>query len=176
MLMGLLAALGVSIVAVWSIRWTPAPPAFAPPQAAPPVPPRITPELEKASPAPPASRGVAVAPTVAPPPPSTPPPVRIVSARSSGVVVSVDPRAGVLVLEDRGAAGAAGRLRVELAPDARVVLSERVDQAEDPSRLFKDTPISLADIGRGDYVIVERRGPEGKQLAHSIAVTFQNKK
>ena len=115
-------------------------------------------------------------PAVPPPPPSTPAPVRIVGTRFSGVVLSVDPGAGVLVLEDRGAAGAAGRLRVELAPDARVVLSERDEQAEDPSRPFKDTAISLSDIGRGDYVVVERRGPEGKELAHSIVVTFRNTK
>jgi hypothetical protein len=175
MLTGLLAAFGVSIVAAWSIRWAPAPSAFAPPPHAPQIPPRLTPpQLEKASPPPAASRAVTVAPTVAPPAPSTPPPVRIVSTRSSGVVVSVDPSAGVLVLDDRGAAGAAGRLRVELAPDARVVLSERVDQAEDPSRPFKETLITLPEIGRGDYVVVERRGPDGKQLAHSIVVTFRN--
>ncbi len=174
--MGLLAAFGVSIVAAWSIRWTPAPPAFAPPPAARQFPPRITPELEKASPPPPASHGVTVAPTVAPPPLSTPPPIRSVSTRFSGVVLSVDPPARVLVLEDRGAAGAAGRVRVELAPEARVLRSERDEQAEDPSRQFKDTPISLGDIGRGDYVVVEKRGPPGKELAHSIAVTFRNMK
>ena len=93
--------------------------------------------------------------------------------RSSGVVLSVDPRAGMLVVEDTGGAGEAGRLRVELAPDARVVLSERNDQAEDLSRPFKDTVISLSDVRRGDYVVVERRGPEGKELAHSVVVTFR---
>jgi hypothetical protein len=82
----------------------------------------------------------------------------------------------MLVLEDRGAAGEAGRLRVELAPDARVVLSERDDQAEDPSRHpFKDTVISLSDVRRGDYVVVEMRGPEGKELARSVVVTFRPK-
>ena len=102
----------------------------------------------------------------------------IVGAGSAGCVLAdrltEDGKHSVLVLEDRGAGGAATRLRVELAPDARVVLSERDGQAEDPSRAFKDTPISPSDIGRGDYVVVERRGPEGKQLAHSIVVTFRN--
>ena len=71
--------------------------------------------------------------------------------------------------------GLAGRLRVELAPDARVVLSERDDRAEDPSHPFKDTVISLSDVGRGDYVVVEMRGPEGKELARSVVVTFRPK-
>lgn len=175
LILGLLAGVGVVIVGARFIHWTPAPPPPAP-QIAPQSTPHITPRLEKTSPPPPASRGETVVPAVPPPPRSTPAPVRVVSSRFSGVVLSVDPAARVLVLEDRGVAGAAGRLRVELAPDARVVLSERDEQAEDPSRPFKDTAISLSDIGRGDYVVVERRGLEGKELAHSIVVTFRNMK
>ena len=157
----LLAAVGVSIVVARSIRWTPAPPAPAL-------------QIEEAPPPQPASKAEAVVPAAPPLPPSRPAPVRV-STRSSGVVLSVDPRASMLVLEDRGAAGEAGRLRVELAPDARVVLSERDDQAEDLSRPFKDTVISLSDVGRGDYVVVEMRGPEGKELARSVVVTFRPK-
>ncbi|MGH7316813.1 MAG: hypothetical protein ACREJS_11190 [Candidatus Rokuibacteriota bacterium] len=82
------------------------------------------------------------------------------------MVLSVDPRARALVLED-------GRRRVELAPDARVVLSERDDQPEDLSHPFKDTVIGLPDVRRGDYVVVEMRGPEGKELARSVVVTFR---
>lgn len=196
LILALLTGVGVVILVAGSIDWTPVPPPStpslpasplpAPPPAAPPpaapevapqqIPPRITPPLEKATPPPSASRGMAVVPAVPAPAPTMPAPGRIVSTRFSGVVLSVDPAAGALVLEDRGVAGAAVRLRVELAPGARVVLSERDEQAEDPSHVFKDTPISLSDIGRGDYVIVERRGPEGKQLAHSIVVTFRNMK
>ena len=157
----LLAAVAVSLVVSRSIRWTPAPPAPAP-------------QIEEAPPPPPASKAETVVPAAPPPPPSRPAPVRV-STRSSGVVLSVDPRARTLVLEDRRAAGEAGRLRVELAPDARVVLSERDDQAEDPSHPFKDTAISLSDVGRGDYVVVEMRGPEGKELARSVVVTFRPK-
>lgn len=108
-----------------------------------------------------------------PPPPSRPAPTRIVTTRSTGVVLSVDPRARMLVLEDRGAAGDAGRLRIELAPDARVALSERNDRVEDLSRPFKDTAIDLSDVRRGDYVVVIRQGPEGKELARSVVVTFR---
>jgi hypothetical protein len=87
-------------------------------------------------------------------------------------VLSVDPGARALVVEDLGAT-AASRRRVELAPDARVVLSERDPHAEDPSRSFKDTAINLSDVRRGDYVVVQMQGPEGKELAHSVAVTFR---
>jgi hypothetical protein len=96
-----------------------------------------------------------------------------VTTRSTGVVLSVDPRARMLVLEDRGAAGEAGRLHIELAPDASVALSERNDQVEDLSRPFKDTAIDLSDVRRGDYVVVIRQGPEGKELARSVVVTFR---
>lgn len=160
LLIVLLAAAAVSIVVARSIRWTPAPPTPAP-------------QIEEAPPPPPASKAEAVVPAVPPPPPSRPAPVRV-SARLSGVVLSVDPRARVLVFEDRGTA-AAERLRVELAPDARVVLSERDANAEDPTHPFKDTVISLSDVGRGDYVVVEMRGPEGKELARSVVVTFRRK-
>ena len=155
----LLAAVAVSIVVARSIHWTPAP---APP----------APQIEEAPP-PPASKAETVVPAAPPLPPSRPAPVRV-SARLSGVVLSVDPRARVLVFEDRGTA-AAERLRVELAPDARVALSERDANAEDPSHPFKDTVISLSDVARGDYVVVEMRGPEGKELARSVVVTFRRK-
>ena len=109
-----------------------------------------------------------------PAPPSSSPSVRVVTTRSSGIVLSVNARARTLVLEDRGAAAAASPLRVELAPDGRVVLSERDDRAEDLSHPFKDTPISLSEVRRGDFVVVEMRGPEGKALARSVVVTFRS--
>jgi hypothetical protein len=122
----------------------------------------------------PASKADTSSPVGPPAPPSSPPPVRVVTTRSSGLVLSVNPTARTLVLEDRGAAAAASRLRVELAPDARVVLSERDDRAEDLSHPFKDTVISLSDIRKGDFVVVEMRGPEGKALARSLVVTLRS--
>ena len=183
-----LAAIGVSIVVARSIHRTPAPPssgssASAPPAAVrssaapssgapstsiPPVAPRIA---KPASP-PPIARTETVVPAT-PPPPSRSAPTRIVTTRSTGVVLSVDPRARMLVLEDRGAAGDTGRLRIELAPDARVALSERNDRVEDLTRPFKDTAIDLSDVRRGDYVVVIRQGPEGKELGRSVVVTFR---
>ena len=182
LILALLAGVGLVIVVARSIDWTPAPsPAASPPVASPPaappiaprISPRVTPRIETTRPQP-DSRGETVVPAVPPPAPSAPALPRMVRTRFSGVVLSVDPAARVLVVGDSGATGAAGRVRVELAPDARVVLSERDEEADDASRLLKDTAINVSDIGPGDYVIVERRGPEGKQLAHSIAVTFRN--
>ncbi len=130
-------------------------------------------QIEDARPLAPASKAEPVSPGGRPVPPSSPPPVRVVTTRSSGIVLSVNPRARTLVLQDMGAAAEAWRLGVELAPDARVVLSERDDRAEDLSHPFKDTVISLSDVRRGDFVVVEMRGPEGKALARSVVVTFR---
>ena len=153
----LLAAIGVSAVVARSIYRPLAPPASGPSPSAPPaagrsssaapssgapstsIPP-VAPRIATPAPAPPIARTETVVPAT-PPPPSRPAPTRIVTTRSTGVVLSVDPRARMLVLEDRGAAGDAGRLHIELAPDARVALSERNDQVEDLSRPFKDTAI-----------------------------------
>lgn len=184
----LLAAIGVSIVVARSIHWTSAPPSSGPSPSAPPaagrssaapssgapstsIPP-VAPRIAKPAPPPPIARTETVVPAT-PQAPSRPAPTRIVTTRSTGVVLSVDPRAGMLVLEDRGAAGEAGRLRIELAPDASVALSERNDRVEDLSRPFKDTAIDLSDVRRGDYVVVIRQGPEGKELARSVVVTFR---
>jgi hypothetical protein len=127
---------------------------------------------EEARPLTPASKAEWV-PPAAPMPPSSPPPMRVVTTRSSGIVLSVNPGARTLVLQDLGAAAKAWRLHVEVAPDARVVLSERDDQADDPSHPFKDTAISLSDVRRGDFVVVEMRGPEGKALVRSVVVTLR---
>ncbi len=194
--LALLVVGGVSLV-VASIRWPPVPaeppeppiarpappvappvarpaPPVAPPVArpAPPVAPPVAAPVAKAPSPPPVAKAETVVPAVPPPPPSRPAPTRILSARSSGVVQSVDSRARSLVLEDRGAAGT-GRLRVELAPDARVVLSRREAQTADPTHPFTDTPIDLSDVRPGDYVVVDIQGPEGQEVGRSVTVTFR---
>ena len=171
MIVLLLAVVGVSIVVGRSVYQ----PADLPRRAVSSNAPEPARQPEDARPLAPASKadtGLSARPPV---PPSSPPPVRVVTTRSSGLVLSVNPRARTLVLEDRGGAAAASGLRVELAPDARVVLSERDDRAEDLSRPFKDTVISLSDVRRGDFVVVEMMGPEGKALARSVVVTFRGK-
>ena len=121
---------------------------------------------QKERPFTPASTGDTQSTPGRPVPSSTPPPGRVVTTRSSGIVLAVNPGARTLVLQDMGAAEKAGRLRVELAPDARVVRSERYHP-------FKDTVIGLSDVRKGDFVVVEMRGPEGTAVARSVVVTFR---
>ena len=72
-----------------------------------------------------------------------------------------------------GAAPEAWKRHVELAPDPRVVRSERADRVEALSHPFTDTVISLSDVRKGDFVVVEMRGPEGTAVAQTIVVTFR---
>ena len=130
-------------------------------------------ETAAARPLAPASPAETIPPAVSPGPLPSPPPARVISTRASGRVLSVDPGARTFVLEDMGAGAQVSRLRVELAPDASVVLSERDDRAEDLSHPFKDTVISLSDLRKGDFVVVEMRGPEGKARARSVVVTWR---
>jgi len=125
----LLAVLGVSIVVVRSIYQT----AALPRRAVGSNTPEPRRPIEDARPLALAAKAETGLPVGRPVPPSSPPPGRVVTTRASGIVQSVNPRARTLVLQDMGAAAAARRLRVALAPDARVVLSERDDRAEDPA-------------------------------------------
>lgn len=154
----LLAALALTIVVARSI-----PPTaksspgggFGPGQPAPPV-------AEEAPPASPPLRPMPRAAAARTPAPVTP-------SRVSGVVLSVDLKARALVIQDMGADAEARRLRVGLAPDARVVLSER----ESPATEFRDSTISLSDIRDGDFVVVDLKRSEGAPLARSVVVTLR---
>ena len=130
-------------------------------------------QTEDARPLTPASKAETGSPGGPPVPLSSPPPARVVTTRFSGIVLSVNPSARTFVLQDLGVAAAASGLRVELASDARIVRSERDDRPEDLRHPFKDTVISLAGIRKGDFVVVEMRGLEGKALARSVVVTFR---
>lgn len=134
--------------------------------------PRVPPVAEvspppSASPIGPASPPLRPMPT--PPSLQAPPRVTSIPTRVSGVVLSVDLKTRTLVLQDMGAATEARRLRVGLAPDARVVVSER----ESPVGDFKDTAISLSEIRDGDFVVVDMKRSEGTPLARSVVVTFR---
>lgn len=160
----LLVALGGSILVARSRAPQPAAPVEQP------LPPASLPSKAKmVAPAAPAPS----TPAAAKPAPSKPAPARIVTTRISGVVLSASSSARTLVLEDRDAE--VGRRRVEVAPDARVVLSERDAAPEDSSYPFKDTAIDLSEVRAGDFVVVQLRGPEGKELARSVLVTFRPK-
>ena len=66
--------------------------------------------------------------------------------RHAGIVLSV--AADSLVIDELGRAGKAHQLRVTVTPRTRIILSQR-----DPQELeFTDTPISLAQVKKGDFV------------------------
>jgi hypothetical protein len=118
--------------------------------------------------------------TAAPPPSSSAagsqePPVPVAApGRASGVVVSVDPGARTLVMEDMGATAAEPRrLRIRLAPNASVLLSERDPATADTRHPFTDTAISLSDIRPGDFIVVDTREQRGQPLARSVIVTLR---
>ncbi len=165
----LVALVGMSIVAGRSVYRA----AHLPGRAVGSITPESAGETAGARPLAPASQAEPISPAVGPLPLPSRPPARVISTRASGTVLSVDPSARTLVLEDMGAGAQMSRLRVELAPDARVVLSERDDRANDLSHPFKDTAISLSDVRKGDFVVVEMRGPEGKARARSVVVTWR---
>jgi hypothetical protein len=75
--------------------------------------------------------------------------------RHDGTVSAVDRKSGTLTLDELGVGGRPQMLRVRVAPDTRVVLSERIPQATDAQHEFKDTPITLAAIHPGDFVVVD---------------------
>lgn len=100
-------------------------------------------------------------------------PLLAATARHSGRVVAVDPATRTLVVEEFAAAGQVRRLTVRLPPEARVVLSTRLPDAEitDLRYPFKDTPIQLSEIRPGDFVTVELEGD--KAQATSVTVTYR---
>jgi len=167
----LLAAVGLSIVVARSIHPTANPSdsmtgSMTGPKTGQPAP-RV--QEQSALPATLPTGPVSQANRPTPTPPSPPTPVRVIPARISGVVLSVDEKARTLVLEDRGAAPELRRLRVGLAPDTRIAFSERDSQLVD----FKDTAITLSEVRSGDFVVVDLKRSEGTPLARSIVVTFR---
>jgi hypothetical protein len=95
--------------------------------------------------------------------------------RHSGTVTAVDPPARTLIVEELAEEGKVKHLRLLVAPDAQLLLSERIPDREvtDFSRTFRDTPLTLSQIRPGDFVNldVERRGET--LVARSITVTLR---
>lgn len=147
-------------------------PATAPPDT------RVS-EKRTAAVSPPAASTTAPRATAAPPastssPASQEAAMPVTPGRTSGVVVSVDSGGRTLVMEDMGATAAeVRRLRIRLAPDASVLLSERDPATADTRHPFTDTAISLSDIRPGDFVVVDAREQRGQALARSVTVTLR---
>ena len=91
--------------------------------------------------------------------------------RHAGTVLAVDPAGHALKLDEFGLAAVRRTLDIKLAPDADVVLSERVEPVTDFNRVWRDTPISLGDVRPGDFVVVELGERPG--VADRVVVTLR---
>jgi len=90
--------------------------------------------------------------------------------RHAGIVLSV--AADSLVIDELGRAGKAHQLRVTVTPRTGIILSQR-----DPQELeFTDTPISLAQVKKGDFVGVDTSHEGSKIVAASITVTLRQER
>jgi hypothetical protein len=97
------------------------------------------------------------------------------SERHSGTVVSVDPAARTLVLQELVENGRPRRLEVRVPQDAAVMLSERIPD-EQVTRLdaaFAERPIDLGDVRPGDFIVVEGPVRGGTATAGAVVVTLR---
>jgi len=93
--------------------------------------------------------------------------------RHSGVVTAVNAKTGTLTVEELGANAVRRQLLVHVAPQARVVLSERKDKVPEVQDIFAESPITLADVKAGDFVVVEVTGAGKTSTANSVIVTHR---
>jgi hypothetical protein len=88
--------------------------------------------------------------------------------RHDGTVRTVNPKTGILTLDELGANARKQTLRVHVTPATRLVLSERIPKPADLRQEFKDTPIALSAIKPGDYVVVDL--PHGTKAAPALVM------
>jgi hypothetical protein len=75
--------------------------------------------------------------------------------RHAGTVLAVDPQARSLVVDEYGANGERRALRVQVPPEALVLLSQRNPSGRALRDAFRDRTVTLADVRVGDFVVVE---------------------
>ena len=95
--------------------------------------------------------------------------------RHSGTVVSVDPGARTLVLQELVENGRPRRLDVRVPASAAVVYSERIPD-EQVTRLdapFADRRIDLGEVRPGDFIVVEGAARGGSATASLVMVTLR---
>ena len=93
--------------------------------------------------------------------------------RHSGSVVAVDAATRTLVIDEIGANAKEQKLRLRLAPQAQLILSERNDHPEDFQHVFKEVPIGLSDLKPGDFVVVEVVKAGKENLADLVMITLR---
>ena len=85
--------------------------------------------------------------------------------------MSVEPNS--LVVRELGAAGKERKLQAAVTPQTRVTDSERNPRPTNAQELFKDKPISLSEVKKGDFVVVETRREGKKIVADTVMVTLR---
>jgi hypothetical protein len=93
------------------------------------------------------------------------------ATRHDGTVEAVDVATGRLVIREYGARARAFDFPVHVSADARIVVSQRNERASDVQHAFIETPVRLADIKPGDFVLVDVTGRGAHARAHSVVVT-----
>ncbi len=95
--------------------------------------------------------------------------------RHSGTVVSVDPAARTLVLQELIENGRPRRLEVRVPESAAIVYSERIPD-EQVTRLeapFADRRVDLGEVRPGDFIVVEGAARGGSATASIVVVTLR---
>ena len=95
--------------------------------------------------------------------------------RHAGTVVTVNPSARTLVVRELVEAGKPKSLNVKVPQQARVVVSQRLPQAEidDLRNPYRETTIDLGDVRRGDTVVFESTRERGTEVASQVIVTLR---
>ncbi len=91
--------------------------------------------------------------------------------RRAGTVLAVDPQARSLTLDEFGANAERRALRVQVPREAPVLLSQRNQGGRDVKDSFRDSPITLADVRVGDFVVVELS--EDSEVARLVMITLR---
>jgi hypothetical protein len=93
--------------------------------------------------------------------------------RRAGTVLAVDPQSRILVLDEFGANAERRALRVQVPPQAVVLLSQRNKDGRDLTDSFRESTITLSDIQPGDFVVVELSSDP--DVARLVMVTLRGR-
>ncbi len=93
--------------------------------------------------------------------------------RRAGTVLAVDPQSRILVLDEFGANAERRALRVQVPPQAVVLLSQRNKDGRDLTDSFRESTITLSDIRPGDFVVVELSSDP--DVARLVMVTLRGR-
>jgi len=97
----------------------------------------------------------------------------LAGGRRAGTVLAVDPQSRVLVLDEFGANAERRALRVQVPPQAVVLLSQRNKDGRDLTDSFRESTITLSDIRPGDFVVVELSSDP--DVARLVMVTLRGR-